>query len=82
MLKNYKSTYEIWDTDTNEVLVDNLSFDEAVEQSAIYMDFFGESVSVAIREARKVYTHKTPAQEYKSAWINYFAKLQVMGNLY
>lgn len=82
MLKNYKSTYEIWDTDTNEVLVDGLSFDEAVEQSAVYMDFFGNGVSIAIRESHKIYAHKTQAQEYKSAWINYFAELQVMGNLY
>lgn len=81
MLKSYKSTFEIWDTDTNEILVDNLSFEEAVEQSEVYQQFFGDGVSVAIRESRKVYTHVTPAQEYKTAWINYFAELQAMGNL-
>ncbi len=81
MLKSYKSTFEIWDTDTEEVLVDNLSFEEAAEQSAIYQEFFGNGVSVAIRASRKTYEHKTPAQEYKAAWINYFAELQAMGNL-
>lgn len=81
MLKSYKSTYEIWDVDTNEVLVDNLSFEDAVEQSAIYEQFFGEGVCVAIRESCKVYIPKTPSQEYKTAWINYFAELQAMGNL-
>ena len=81
MLKNYKATYEIWDVDTEEILVDNLSFEEAVEQSAVYQQFYGEGIAVAVRESCKVYSHKTPANEYKVAWINYFAMLQAMGNL-
>ena len=76
-----KITYEIWDINTNDILVDNLSFDDAVEQSAIYQEFFGDTVCVAFRESRKVHTHKTPAQEYKQAWISYFGELQAMGNL-
>ena len=77
-----KTTYEIWDTNTNEVLVDNLTFDQAAEQSAIYQEFFGsESISVAIRESEGIIKHTTPAQEYKQAWISYFGELQAMGNL-
>lgn len=78
----YKATYEIWDVDTNEVLVDNLSFDEAAEQFAVYQKFFDDGVFVAVRETRHKHIHRTPAQEYKVAWINYFAELQAMGNLH
>ena len=76
-----RTTYEIWDTNTNEILVDNLSFDQAAEQSAIYQDFFGNSITVAFRESQQVYSRKTSAQAYKDAWIEYFGILQEMGNL-
>ena len=81
MLKNYKTTYEIWDTDTNEILVDGLTFEQAAEQSAVYQEFFGNEICVAFRETAKVFSHKTTADEYKQAWIEYFGELQVMGNL-
>ena len=74
-------TYEIWDVDTQEVLVDNLTLTEAVEQSAIYMEYFGNGIAVAVREAYPVRKHKTSAQAYKEAWIEYFGELQLMGNL-
>jgi hypothetical protein len=73
--------YEIWDENANEMLVDNLTFDEAAEQSAIYMEFFGNGIAVAIRESAPVRKRKTSAQEYKEAWIEYFGELQLMGNL-
>lgn len=77
-----RTTYEIWDTSTNEILVDNLTFDQAAEQSAIYQEFFGsETISVVIRESARIIKHTSPAQEYKQAWINYFGELQAMGNL-
>lgn len=76
-----KTTYEIWDTSTQEVLVDNLTFAEAAEQSAVYMSFFGDGISVAIRESRPMRQHKTYTQSYKEAWIEYFGELQLMGNL-
>lgn len=77
-----RTTYEIWDENTNEVLVDNLTFEQAAEQSAIYQEFFGsEVISVAIRESVRTTEHRTPAQEYKQAWIDYFGELQAMGNL-
>ena len=82
MLKTYKSTFEIWDEDTNEILVDNLSFEDAAEQSLAYQEFFGDGVSVVIRESCQTRIRITPEQEFKHAWINYFAELQAMGNLH
>lgn len=82
MLKTYKSTFEIWDEDTNEILVDNLSFEDAAEQSLVYQQFFGNGISVVIRESSRVRTRITPEQEFKCAWIEYFAELQAMGNLH
>ena len=78
-----KKTYEIWDLDTNEVLVDNLTFSEAAEQCKVYEDFFGNGIAVAIREMREIKQrqHTSAEQEFKAAWINYFAELQAMGNL-
>lgn len=75
------TTYEIWDINTNEILVDNLSFAQAAEQSAIYQEFFGDAVCVAFRESQRIIKHTTHAQEYKQAWIEYFGELQAMGNL-
>lgn len=77
-----KRTYEIWDVDTQEMLVDNLTFDEAAEQCAIYMEHYGDGICVAIRESAPVCKRKTYAQEYKEAWISYFAELQAIGNLH
>lgn len=78
-----KRTYEIWDMDTEEILVDNLTFDEAAVQYKVYQDFFGNGIEVAIRETRYAkQKHTTPAQEFKFAWINYFAELQALGNLH
>lgn len=76
-----RATYEIWDANANEVLVDNLSFDQAAEQSAIYQEFFGDAISVAVRKSKRIIKHTTYAQEYKQAWIEYFGELQLMGNL-
>lgn len=81
MIKTYKVSYEIWDTDTSEVLASNLSFEEAIEKQAEYQQFFEEGISVAIRETHKVHSERTNEQDYKVAWINYFAVLQTMGNL-
>ena len=76
-----KRTYEIWDLDTNEVLVDNLTFAEAAEQCKAYQDFFGNGIAVAVREMREIKHYTSAEQEFKTAWINYFAELQSMGNL-
>lgn len=73
--------YEIWDVNTNELLVDKLTLNEAIEQSAVYMEFFGNGITVVKRESKPIRQHKTYAQAYKEAWIEYFGELQLMGNL-
>lgn len=76
-----KRTYEIYDLDTNEVLVDNLTFSEAAEQCKVYQECFGNGIAVVIREMREMKQHISAEQEFKTAWINYFGELQAMGNL-
>ena len=77
-----RATFEIYDADTDEILVDNLTFEEAAEQSAVYMGFFGEGISVLIRETvRPVRKHQTRRQEFADAWVSYFAELMALGNL-
>ena len=77
-----RRVYEILDQDTGKVLVDNLTFDEATEQCKVYQDFFDCGVAVVIRESMVHKKHTTIKQEFKEAWISYFAELQVMGNLH
>lgn len=75
-------TYEIHDTITNTILVDGLTFDELAEQFATYLEFFGEQIVALYRECANVQPVRfNRSREYKSAWINYFAELQSMGNL-
>lgn len=75
-------TYEIHDSVTNTILVDNLSFDELAEQFAVYLEFFGEQIVACYRECAEVRpVRPSRSREYKSAWINYFGELQAMGNL-
>jgi hypothetical protein len=85
-----KVTYEILienvidglTSEVNEVLVDGLTFDEAVEMCAVYQDFFGNSVCVAMRETTIKETKITnPAHEYKSAYMDYMAECINMGNI-
>ena len=75
-------TYEIHDSVTNEILVNNLTFEELAEQFATYLEFFGEQIIACYREVtdtRPAYVSKS--REYKSAWIKYWGELQAMGNL-
>jgi hypothetical protein len=75
-------TYEIHDSITHDILVDNLTFDELAEQFLTYLEFFGEQIVACYRvHANTTPTHTTRAQEYKHAYINYFGELQAMGNL-
>ncbi len=77
-----EKTYEIWDMDTEEILVDNLTFEDAAEQCKAYQDYFGNGIAVVARETRETKSHTTAREEFKRAWINYFAELQAMGNLH
>lgn len=75
-------TYEIHNTLTHDILVDNLTFDELAEQFAVYLDYFGEHITACYREHKNTTTMPTSrAEQYKSEWINYFDELQAMGNL-
>ena len=78
----YQTTYEIWDVNTNEILVDNLDFADMAEQFAVYQNFYGpEAVIPCSRTYNRTTKFNTYAQEYKDAWIRYFGELQEMGNL-
>lgn len=84
-----KITYEILienvidglTSEVNEVLVDGLTFDEAVELCAVYQDFFGEGVCVAFRETTQTIKYTNPAHEYKSAYMDYMAECFKLGNI-
>lgn len=81
LTKINQTTYEIWDENTNEILVDGLTFEDAAEQCVTYQEFFGTNVVVVLRESNKIIKHTTEAQEFKKAWINYFDEIRAMGNL-
>ena len=74
--------FQIRDVFTNEVLVDNLSREDVVAQLKVYEEFFGEDTVYVVRyedkTKRKVQSWET---EYKKAFIELFAELQIMGNL-
>ena len=75
-------TYEIHDSITRDILVDNLTFEELAEQFATYLEYFGEQITACYREYEETKTiPMSRSQQYKSAWINYFDELQAMGNL-
>ena len=84
MYSNSK-VYEIHDSITGEVLVDKLTFEEAAEQFETYQNFFGtDAINVCVRRfpnQRQTIKHTTPGFDYKKEWVNYFAELQLMGNL-
>lgn len=82
MLKT-TSFYEIVSAQTNEVLVDGLTFEDMAEQFSIYQEFYGQCevlpcVRNIITHERRIITRK---QQYHSAWINYFEELLQAGNL-
>ena len=81
-MKRITIVAEIWDETTNEILVDNLTFEDAAEQCAVYAQFFGAGVCVVLRETTRVITHRTPAQEFKDAWTRMFEEIAMLGNLY
>ncbi len=74
--------FQIRDVFTNEILVDNLSREEVVKQFKIYEEFFGEgTVCIARYNANKCRKSQSWKTEYKVAYIEYFAELQILGNL-
>lgn len=81
MLRVNQITYEIWDELAGEILVDNLSFDDAAEQSKVYQDFFGPHAIVVLRESTRVIKLDTRAQEYKRTHLDFVEELFAIGNL-
>lgn len=76
-------SYSIYENTTGVLLVDNLSFEEAAEQSSVYMNFFetDDITVVANNNYQHTYSRSNIPFEYKSAFVDYFAELQEMGNL-
>lgn len=74
--------FEIRDAYTNEVLVDKLSPKEAIDTFELYQDFFGKN-SVIMTHSHNIERapHISREQEYKNEFVEYFAELQLMGNL-
>ena len=77
----YEKTYEIYEAESGVLLVDNLTFEEAAEQSAIYADFFDAQVVVIAREWFGHISHTTTSEQFKNVFISYFGELCEMGNL-
>jgi hypothetical protein len=74
--------FQIRDVFTNEVLVDKLSREEVIKQFKVYEEFFGkDTVYIARYEEKRCRKVTSWETEYKDAFIEYFAELQVMGNL-
>jgi hypothetical protein len=80
MLKINKVTYEIWDASSYEVLVDNLTFEDAAEQCKIYADFYCAEVMVVAVDSTKIIDFTTTAKQYKSAYMDYLDIIFRMGN--
>ena len=76
MLKVNQTTYEIWDANSYEVLVDNLTFDDAAEQCKIYADFYDVEVMVIAIHNKKIINFTTKAKQYKSAYLDYIFSLE------
>ena len=81
MYKIKKVTYEIWDASSYEVLVDNLTFEDAAEQCKIYADFYCTEVMVVAVDSAKVIDLTTAAQRYKAEYMDYLEILFSMGNV-
>ena len=80
MYKINKVTYEIWDANSYEVLVDGLTFEDAAEQCKIYADFYCAEVMVVAVDNAKIIDFTTTAKQYKAAYMDYIAELLSMEN--
>ena len=75
-------TYEIWNVDTHEVLVDNLTFDEVAEQFPAYQQFYNVPIIACYQEHNDAPKHTiTRAEEYRNTWMHYLGELYSMGNI-
>lgn len=73
--------YEIRASRTNEVLADQLTLNEADELLWYYQDIKGYDVFMTVSHHKHIIAIPILEHEYKSAYIQYFAELQKIGNL-
>lgn len=79
-------TYEIYDLTANEMLADNLSFDEVPELFGAYYDFYVDHEIIVccrtttIKRAYKVLSNKEVA--FRLEWFDFVEELVNIGNLY
>lgn len=66
--------YMVYDPDMEYIIADNLSIEDAIDCKSL-------RPGTVIKESSTIYRKKTQAQEYKEAWVEYFAQLQAMGNI-
>lgn len=81
--------YEIREAKTNELLVDGLSGEQALEMFEVYQNYFGIGnvyITHYIVPKNKTHISRTyenkRAQEYKNDFIALFEELQIIGNIY
>lgn len=81
-------TYIIYNLTTNEVLSDNLTFDEVPELYKAYDDFYPDCEIIAcynevISSAKKIISKRKAAYNaFITDWIRLMDELTTLGNLY
>lgn len=83
-------TYEIYNLTANELLADNLKFEDLPELFDAYAKFFPEDKIIAccrekqvIRKHAKVVTlNEVNRMEFYSDWFSLIDELVVIGNIY
>ncbi len=73
--------YEIIVARTLEPIEVDLSFDDAVELLHFYQDMCGYDVLMVSATSTHFKRKVNYEEEYKSAYVDYFAQLQEMGNI-
>lgn len=74
--------FEIREARTLELIECAFTFEDAAELLRFYQDICGYDVVMIRSDLYKHTSYKTTEkQQYKHAYINYFAELQEMGNL-
>ena len=74
--------FEIRNIKTDEILVDNLTYDELECVYDDYEAFYGDDIYAFYNDApvpKK--KHVSRELEYKRSWLHYYDELQAMGNI-
>lgn len=75
--------YEIRDIKTDEILVDNLTFDEMAVLYAEYESFYGSDIYACYNATPvpKKQDYVSSKLAYRKNWLHYYEELQAMGNI-